>query len=158
MVVFLSTAWGRPVWILLAGGVMLQHLAGHRIGFFRYGLNYYEAGWISMSGPLSNLVLAVIFKAISGFINNSLISLAITFNLLFAFYNVLPIPPLDGSRMFFGSRLIYALSFFFVLAAVILLWVDIPIVIALVGAVLIALIGWLLYYIFIEKGFWHGPY
>ncbi|MFH1642012.1 MAG: hypothetical protein ABIC04_03875 [Nanoarchaeota archaeon] len=158
MIVFLSAALGKPIWILLAGGVMLQHLAGHRLGYFRYGVDYYQAGWTAMAGPLSNIFLAIIFKALSGVIVNGLILKAITFNLLFAFYNVLPFPPLDGSRMFFGSRMVYALSFFFVLAAVILLWIDIPIWIALLGSVLIAVIGWLLYYIFFEKGYWQGPF
>ncbi len=158
MIVFVSTAWGRPVWILLAGGIMLQHLAGHRLGHFRYDVNIYEAGWISMAGPLSNVLLAVIFKALSGVVVNALILKAITFNLLFALYNMLPIPPLDGSRMFFGSRMVYALGFFFVLAAVILLWIDIPVWIALIGSVILAFVGWLLYYIFLEKGFWRGPY
>ncbi|HLC96508.1 MAG TPA: hypothetical protein VJH97_04255 [Candidatus Nanoarchaeia archaeon] len=158
VVTFISLAWGRPVWVLFAGGVMLQHLAGHRLGFFRYGLNYYEAGWISMIGPISSIVLAAIFKALSGILPSVFVLKAITFNLLFAFWNALPIPPLDGSRMMFGSRMVYALSFFFVLAAVILLWIDIPIWIALVGSVLIGLLGWILYYIFIERGFWHGPY
>lgn len=158
MIVFVSTALGKPVWILFAGGVMLQHISGHRLGFFRYGLNYYEAGWISMAGPLASIFLAVIFKAISIVTTNPLIETAIVFNLLFALYNSLPIPPLDGSRMFFGSRMVYALSFFFIVAAVILLWINIPIWIALIGAVLIAIIGWILYYIFIEKGLWHGPF
>jgi Zn-dependent protease len=158
MIIFISTAWGKPVWIFLAGGVMLQHLAGHRIGHFRYDINYYEAGWISMAGPFSNILLAAILKAMAFFNSTSLIQKAITFNLLFALYNSLPIPPLDGSRMFFGSRMVYALSFFFILAAVILLWIDIPVWIALIGSALIAVIGWLLYYIFIEKGMWRGPF
>ena len=158
MIIFVSTAWGKPVWILLAGGIMLQHLAGHRIGFFRYDVNYYEVGWISMIGPLSNIFLAIMFKALSAVTTNALITKAITFNLLFALYNALPIPPLDGSRMFFGSRMVYALGFCFILAAVILLWIDIPIWIALIGSVILAVLGWFGYYALCEKGFWHGPY
>jgi len=156
---FVSTALFKNTWwVLASGGIMLQHIAGHRLGHFRYDINYYEAGWISITGPIANIVLAIIFKGLSAFVYNSLIAKAITFNLLFALYNALPIPPLDGSRMFYGTRLGYVMTFTFIVAAVILLWVDIPIWIALAGSALLALIGWLIYYIFIEQGFWRGPY
>ncbi len=43
-------------------------------------------------------------------IGSPVLDLMIGFNLLYAIYNAIPFPPLDGSRMIFSSRLAY---FFF---------------------------------------------
>jgi Zn-dependent protease len=66
--------------------------------------------WVSLAGPLSNLVLGVVFVGIAGILNNlkggttldkavfTLITIAYINILLFVF-NLIPIPPLDGSRV-----------------------------------------------------------
>jgi len=146
------------IWILVGGGLMFHHLAGHRLGFFRYGLNYFAVGLSSAVGPISNIILAAIFKGISVFVSNALITKAIMFNLGFAVWSMLPFPPLDGGRMFYGSRMAYALLFFFVVFAAILLYTNIPVWISLVGAALLGVVMWLAYYILVEKGAWGGPY
>jgi Zn-dependent protease len=65
---------------------------------------------VSAAGPLSNICLAVIlafgfhlfglgrFAGLGNFI-----LLAILFNLILAIFNLLPIPPLDGSKMVYAS-------------------------------------------------------
>jgi len=80
----------------------------------------------------------------------------IHFNLIFAVWQVLPFPPLDGSKLFFGSRMVYALGFFFVIAAALLLYINIPVWIAIIGALLIGVICWVLYYILLERSLWKG--
>ena len=146
-------------WLILPGGIMVHHLGGHRLGFFRYGLNYFGVGMVSAVGPLANIALALFFKIISAFTYNPLIYKAIVLNLLMAVYTILPIPPLDGSRMFFGSRMVYAFILSFVILSSILLFIKvIPAWIAIVASLLLALICWLLYYILWEKGLWGGPY
>ena len=110
-------------------------------------------------GLLANIALALFFKIISAFTYNPLIYKAIVLNLLMAVYTILPIPPLDGSRMFFGSRMVYAFILSFVVLSSILLFIKvIPAWIAIVASLLLALICWLLYYILWEKGLWGGPY
>jgi len=66
--------------------------------------------WVSLAGPLSNLVLGVVFVGLAGILNNlkggttldkavfTLITIAYINILLFVF-NLIPIPPLDGSRV-----------------------------------------------------------
>ena len=62
--------------------------------------------WVGLSGPLANTILAVILSLIlkvshglSGAIAH-LILQGILINLVLAVFNLMPIPPLDGSRIF----------------------------------------------------------
>lgn len=65
---------------------------------------------VSLAGPIFNLILAVvsiyIFKAEKYFIDiyalNIILKNMIEFNMLFAAFNLIPIPPLDGSKILFG--------------------------------------------------------
>jgi Zn-dependent protease len=71
-------------------------------------LNFRNYRWgefaVSLAGPLSNLVLAAAFSLLLrlGFNNPGLMALAqlgIQINLLLALFNLVPIPPLDGSHI-----------------------------------------------------------
>ena len=62
--------------------------------------------WVGLSGPLSNIIVAVaasqllkisIIPAVS-----QILEFAVFFNLLLAIFNLIPIPPLDGSRVVMG--------------------------------------------------------
>jgi Zn-dependent protease len=67
--------------------------------------------WVSLAGPGLNLLLAVImayiwkltidlFYGVPGVIWLArFLATAITLNILFAFFNLIPIPPLDGSKI-----------------------------------------------------------
>jgi len=72
----------------------------------RYG--EFGAAIVGVAGPLTNFVLAFVFFAIyaltgtpSGFFGEFLI-LAVIVNLGFFVFNMLPIPPLDGSRVLYA--------------------------------------------------------
>ncbi len=59
---------------------------------------------IALAGPASNLILATIFTAAttllkSGQSSSGILELAATLNVLLASFNLIPIPPLDGSSI-----------------------------------------------------------
>lgn len=64
--------------------------------------------WVGLAGPLSNLLAATLFALPFriGFdpisIFGGIIILVIVINLILAFFNLIPIPPLDGSRILSG--------------------------------------------------------
>ena len=62
--------------------------------------------YVAIAGPVTNILIAVIFIQLLKFnlspANSSLIEEAIFLNLLLAIFNMVPIPPLDGSRVVMG--------------------------------------------------------
>jgi len=70
------------------------------------------------------------------------------FNLAFAAYSLLPIPPLAGSRILFHSRMIYALALGTFASYAILITLR---VYSFIYAVIIGILVWLIYYIWFEK-------
>ncbi len=78
-------------------------------------------GLVAAAGPISNILLAIIFGIILRFIgpNSSLsdpLTLVVLINLTLAIFNLVPIPPLDGSKILFtffpktGLSLRYAME------------------------------------------------
>jgi Zn-dependent protease len=93
-----------------AGGFHAEMLPQHRLGSFRYGLSFGPLAVIAFFGSLSNIILAIIFKMLA-FIPSPFIAKAMMINLIFAISNLLPIPPLDGSQIFFVTRFSWAFMF-----------------------------------------------
>ncbi len=54
-----------------------------------------EMGLIALAGPATNLFLAIIFSLFNGFLFNQLTFI----NAWLALFNLLPVPPLDGSKV-----------------------------------------------------------
>ncbi len=102
-----------------------------------------EDGIVSLAGPLTNFAVFVIFLGISAAIPNqssfmqTLLGSVMFFSLIIAFFNMLPIYPLDGSKILRWNRYIY----FSVVAVIFLLLVAI---LGLV-TVAVALIFWLIF-------------
>lgn len=59
---------------------------------------------VSLAGPISNVILAVISRILMHFftgnvIINQILSMLYMYNLIFAVFNIIPVPPLDGSKV-----------------------------------------------------------
>ena len=92
------------------GGAKPVPFNPNRVRFGDWG-----AALVALSGPITNLVIAFIAFGVgvfSGVINNAgavqstifglIISTAVSVNLGFFVFNILPIPPLDGSRILYA--------------------------------------------------------
>lgn len=148
---------GGKIIFFAATGMWLHHMAIHRLGHFRYGPNVQAMGVIALMGPVANIVVATFVKFLQVNLhiipmNSVFVDKFFFFSLLFAVLNLLPIPPLDGSRLLFYSRLTYAFVFGTIAGYLILFSFGIySYILALIcgGAV------WLAFYIFFEKE-WTG--
>ena len=157
MLVLAFATRGNAWWIIVPGSFMLHHLAGHRLGFFRYGINYFAQAMIALAGPLFTLTLIIFLKVINSVAPNALLQKAIIFNIVYMINNMLPIPPFDGSKIYFGSRMVYAFVMPALIAATVLLVSPIPIFFSLLLAMTIGVVLWLTYYIGFERKVWKGP-
>lgn len=114
----------------LAPGAVVVY--GHKFGRWKYRLDRVfttphgaalstgEMGLISVAGPIVNIILAFVFSAIPGTIFQQIAYI----NAFLAVFNLLPIPPLDGSKIFLWNALIWL--FVMILAAVPLLSFWLP--------------------------------
>ncbi|HLD86881.1 MAG TPA: hypothetical protein VJB12_02355 [Candidatus Nanoarchaeia archaeon] len=144
------------IWILLPAGFAVEHLTAHRLGWFRYGINVFGQGMMALGGPIACIALIIIIKIFSFALPAAFVDKAILFNTVFVITQMLPIPPLAGSKVYFGSRLLYAFTMPAIVAAIILLSLDIPIILSVGASIVIGVILWILYYAFFEQNTWKG--
>jgi Zn-dependent protease len=95
---------------------------------------------VALAGPLSNISLAIVFGLLIRFggyldiLNHSFLYIAgyvVIINLVLAIFNLIPIPPLDGSHLLFSflsekytrfKEMLQRFGFIFVLVFIIFLW------------------------------------
>lgn len=154
---FLAFVSNGNLWLIIPGGFIVHHMPGHRLGFFRYDINTWGLAMIALAGPLSIILLTVFLKVLSVFaMPNMLLQNAIFFNALYAMFIMIPIPPLDGSKIYFGSRMLYSFSLPFIIATSFLLITQIRVMLVLILSFLLAIILWITYYTTFEKNVWFG--
>jgi Zn-dependent protease len=140
-----SVSRGAALWFLAPGGIFFHHMAVHRIGWFRYGVNIMETGWTCMWGALSTIMLAVIFKLFLFVFPDSLFfEKAMIVSLWFALFSILPIPPLLGSRVFFWSRLTFSFILGIVIGFNLLLRWSSSLLTVLILSIIVGIIVWAL--------------
>ena len=111
----------KPVFFGLLGGLILSFMSygkivflaystfvldmkeKHRLGYFRHYLGYFDNGKVAIVGPLANLLAAFAFRAMD-FLPDALVAKLVFVNALFVIFNMLPIPPLDGSHVMYATR------------------------------------------------------
>ncbi len=105
--------------VFAAPGAVMIHTRADLWGR-RGELTRKRSGLISIAGPMVNVVLALAF-VVGGFIYPTykpIMNFGYAINIWLAFFNMLPVPPLDGSKVFFWDKRIWLASF----ALIIVLW------------------------------------
>jgi len=93
---------------ILVGAVVISTYKFGRWGMKSRHPSMREIGLIATSGPLTNLVLAAVFKALSGGVMlgvgfGTTLGYLASINAWLAFFNLVPVKPLDGSKVFFWN-------------------------------------------------------
>jgi len=81
------------------GAVMIAPVYHTRLGYKFIGLTSTELGKISIAGPLTNLVIAIISYLMIP-LNPEFFLMSANINCWIALFNCIPIPPLDGTKIF----------------------------------------------------------
>ncbi len=142
------------------GAITMQHNEKLRLGKFRYGTNLKDLARISVAGPMSHIIIVMIFGIIYFATNKSEVIFSfIIVNLLYALYSILPIPKIDiptkmdsatdGMGLFFYTRTGYVLALATVIFYVILVFMST--VFSFVIAFILGLIMALLYSVYVEQ-------
>ncbi len=146
------------LWVILPGSVTLFIIQKLRWGKFRHGINPWPICMISLSGPVAVMGLALFFKLIMYFpffSANPLIWKSMVICIGIAVWSMIPLPNSDGLNAYFGSRLMFVLSFIGIISLGVLIRYF-SILHSLIGSIALAVIGWFLYYIYIESHLWRG--
>ncbi len=94
-----------PLILLLSGGPLFGGAKPVPFNPSRVRYNEFGAMLVGVIGPLTNLLLAFIAFGIYAFTGGNffgdILKMAVTINIGFFVFNMLPIPPLDGSRLLY---------------------------------------------------------
>ncbi|HUD04179.1 MAG TPA: site-2 protease family protein [Candidatus Paceibacterota bacterium] len=98
-----------PALCALFGGFMFGWAKPVPINPYNFRNQKWGEAIVAFAGPLSNIILALIFGLILRFDlgivdspTGDILGMIVLINLTLAIFNLIPIPPLDGSRIFFS--------------------------------------------------------
>lgn len=100
-------SFALPLFMLLVGGPIIGGARPVPVNARKLEYGDYGMALVALSGPLSNLVVAFLCFGLSVlFQDNDLafgwLQLAVMVNLSLMLFNLIPIPPLDGSRVIYA--------------------------------------------------------
>lgn len=116
------------------GAVMIVPVYHTRLGYRFIGLTSSQMGKISIAGPLTNVGLAIISYILLPF-NPAVFATSANINLFIAAFNCLPVPPLDGTKIFRWNIPVWLCTF----AAVIVL-MFLPAYIGIFWSIIVSLV------------------
>ena len=126
MAAFMRSSTGSIITILSALFGFLIGIPGATV-IYSNSFTRREQGYVSLAGPLTNFMVFLVFLAIGvllypNFLNNvldtfgnyaslgyiqNMINFTLFISLLLAFFNMLPIPPLDGSKILAWNKPVF---------------------------------------------------
>ena len=98
--------WGTvimPLALLFFFGMFFGYAKPVPINPYNFKDQRWGMVWVSLAGVLSNFFLAIVFglfiRFVPGFFLNPFLALIVLVNIWLGLFNLLPIPPLDGSKL-----------------------------------------------------------
>jgi Zn-dependent protease len=88
------------------GAVVIYSSYHDRYGMRHVNLTSKQNAFISAAGPATNLLVALLFLPLAGI--NAIFYTIVYINSFLALFNLLPIPPLDGSKIIWYNILLWA--------------------------------------------------
>lgn len=93
-----------PLFLLLTSNTFIGYAKPVPVNPYNLSDQKYGEAKVAIAGPLSNIFIAIIFSTIIRFVSPSgfwltAISYIIFINIILALFNLIPVPPLDGSKL-----------------------------------------------------------
>lgn len=89
-------------------------------------INKERNGKISVAGPITNIILAIIFLIISFLPSSELVhaiaSYGLSINALLAAFNMIPVMPFDGAKVFAWNKTVYAVTIIIAIVLYVASW------------------------------------
>ncbi|MFH1636920.1 MAG: hypothetical protein ABIB71_00680 [Candidatus Woesearchaeota archaeon] len=132
---------GKLFWAAISSyGLVVER--AHRLGRRYVEVTDFEEAKIALAGPMFLLALTLILKIFNG---AGMFDKFILIYSLIVVYDMLPLPGLDGSKVYWGSRPLFAFSFVFTIAAIAAIYM-LNVWIALLLALGLSLVFLVIYY------------
>jgi len=129
--------------LFFAESFEVEVLKRERVGTFFYRTKLSEIRDIAIMGAGFNLLFATLVKFIGGLggITGGIVHKIILFNVIYGLVQLLPFPPLDGSKIIFERRWIYAIVIITAAVYGYLLLTAVPIWVSLILTLLLGVLA-----------------
>jgi hypothetical protein len=135
--------------VYLSSSFELQTAKIRRLGR-KSGVDVSTISHAALVGLVTTAIIAAIAHGLNQVLPAFIFAKTVSFNILYLAYNILPLPQIDGSKVFYSSRMWYAFAFTSILAFFLLTVVGYPSFILSLG---VGIICTALFYIWYEKDF-----
>lgn len=102
---FLAIITGGSFVFAAPGAVMIYMAYQDRYGMQQVNLTPKQNAVISAAGPVTNIIIALLFLPLAA--SSVFFSTVVYINSFLAFFNLLPIPPLDGSKIIWYNIILW---------------------------------------------------
>lgn len=123
------------------GAVIITSKYFTRLGYKFVNITHRESGTIALSGPLSNIMLALISLLLYP-LQPAFFQSLLNINVFFAIFNMIPLPPLDGHTVFWWNRMVW---FAAIIIPLFLFFFAFNAIFAIVGVVLLGILSFVLW-------------